>query len=257
MTARDPVVAVKQLSYTYPGNRDKSLDDVSLTIDKGSRVIVVGGNGAGKSTLLAILGGKKIVPKQTALVLGREAFHDTALQEQVAYMGDWWKNDFFMDIPVRQVLNDHVGSERFHTLADALEVNLDWRVARMSDGQRRRVQLLAHLAVPKSVYLMDEVTSDLDLVCREKISRMLLKESETRGATVIYATHIFDNLDGWGTHILYLNKGRVQRYCPTTDLPQLSGPREANLSSGSPLYCLVRDWLFAEPESRAAAESPP
>lgn len=76
-----------------------------------------------------------------------------------------------MDIPVRQVMQDHLASDRFHTLAKVLEINLDWRVARLSDGQRRRVQLLAHLAVPREVYLMDEVTSDLDLVCREKISR--------------------------------------------------------------------------------------
>jgi CCR4-NOT complex subunit CAF16 len=51
---------------------------------------------------------------------------------------------------------------------------------------------------------MDEVTVSLDVVVRQDLLRWLKKESETRGATIIYATHIFDGLDDWPTHLHYL-----------------------------------------------------
>jgi CCR4-NOT complex subunit CAF16 len=53
--------------------------------------------------------------------------------------------------------------------------------------------------------LLDEVTTALDVVVRQDLLRYLQKETETRGATVVYATHIFDGLDEWPTHIHYLN----------------------------------------------------
>ena len=55
--------------------------------------------------------------------------------------------------------------------------------------------------------LLDEVTVSLDVIVRMDLLAWLKRESEERGATVIYATHIFDGLDGWPTHLHYLKKG--------------------------------------------------
>ena len=55
-------------------------------------------------------------------------------------------------------------------------------------GMRRRCQLLECLATPRSVYLMDEITSDLDLFAREGILNFLRAETETRGATIFYCS---------------------------------------------------------------------
>lgn len=50
----------------------------------------------------------------------------------------------------------------------------------------------------------------LDVVVRQDLLRWLRRESETRGATILYATHIFDGLDDWPTHLHYLcNKGHT------------------------------------------------
>ena len=70
---------------------------------------------------------------------------------------------------------------------------------RVSDGQRRRVQLLLGLVRPFDILLLDEVTTCLDVIVRQDSMRWLQKETETRGATVVYATHIFDGLDDWPT----------------------------------------------------------
>ena len=49
-----------------------------------------------------------------------------------------------------------------------------------------------------------QVTVSLDVVVRQDLLRWLRRESETRGATILYATHIFDGLDDWPTHLHYL-----------------------------------------------------
>lgn len=58
---------------------------MSFDLYAGQRVLVVGANGAGKSTMLSILGGTKMIPKGKCHILGREAFDDCSLQNDVMY----------------------------------------------------------------------------------------------------------------------------------------------------------------------------
>jgi len=62
----------------------------------------------------------------------------------------------------------------------------------ISDGERRRVQLCMGLMSPWDVLFLDEVTVDLDVLVRDELLSFLRAESESRGATILYATHIFD-----------------------------------------------------------------
>merc|ERR1711937_427922 len=100
------------------------------------------------------------------------------------------------------------------------------------------------LATPRPVYLMDEITSDLDLYARDGVLEFLKTETETRGATIVYCTHIFDHLDGWPTHLLRLSKGQVVTNAPIDQIPEY-----AELINGgnlTPLCSLVRNWIYAE-----------
>merc|ERR1712054_112172 len=102
-----------------------------------------------------------------------------------------------MNLTVAQLLGEEVSSTpRVVHLAEVLQIDMNWKINEISDGQRRRCQLLEVLSVPRSVYLMDEITSDLDLYAREGILRFLYTECEERGATIFYCTHIFDHLEG-------------------------------------------------------------
>merc|ERR1719387_3142205 len=95
--------------------------------------------------------------------------------------------------------------ERRDELMALLGVNPKWRMHQVSDGQRRRVQLFLGLLRPFEILLLDEVTTALDVVVRQDLLLWLQKETEARGATIVYATHIFDGLDEWPTHIHYLH----------------------------------------------------
>jgi len=93
--------------------------------------------------------------------------------------------------------------ERRDELIELLGVDPEWRMHQVSDGQRRRVQLLLGLVRPFEILLLDEITTSLDVIVRQDLLHWLRKESEIRGATIIYATHIFDGLDDWPTHLTY------------------------------------------------------
>jgi ABC-type Na+ transport system ATPase subunit NatA len=57
------------------------------------------------------------------------------------------------------------------------------------------------------VLLLDEITVDLDVLGRADLMRFLVEECEARGASIIYATHIFDGLEFWPTHVAYVARG--------------------------------------------------
>ena len=110
------------------------------------------------------------------------------------------------DIPVHKMMERLQNSypERRDELVEMLGIDLNWRMHQLSDGQRRRVQLLLGLIRPFQVLLLDEITTSLDVCVRQDLLRWLEKESTSRGATIVYATHIFDGLDDWPTHLTYL-----------------------------------------------------
>ncbi|KAL6493795.1 ABC transporter I member 20 [Orobanche gracilis] len=108
---------------------------------------------------------------------------------------------------------------------------------KVSDGQRRRVQICMGLLKPFKVLLLDEITVDLDVLARADLLRFLKKECVQRGSTIIYATHIFDGLDNWPTHIVYVAHGKLQLSMPMSKIKEIS-----NLS----LMRTVESWLRKE-----------
>jgi CCR4-NOT complex subunit CAF16 len=232
-----PAIEVAGLEFGYRGDPRRVLDGIDLTVQPGERVLVIGANGAGKSTLLRVLAGKHMVRPEMVQVLGRAAFHDPDLSTRVEILGG--RFPFDVDLTVTEILarQQAVDAARRDRLIDVLGVDLDWHMHAVSDGQRRRVQLLLGLLRPREVLLLDEITTDLDLVARFDLLQFLREESEQRGTTILYATHIFDALDEWATSLVYLVAGKIVRRCPLSDVAEL---RSASLVH------VVESWLRSE-----------
>lgn len=229
-----PTIVINGLKFTYPGinghpppGAKPLIDDFSLTLNAGDRCLLVGSNGAGKTTILKILGGKHMVDPSMVRVLGRSAFHDTALTSSgdLSYLGGEWRRDVAfagfdvpiqMDVSADKLINGVAGidPQRRAELVKVLDIDLSWRLHKVSDGQRRRVQICMGLLRPYKVLLLDEITVDLDVLARADLLKFLRKECEERGATIIYATHIFDGLENWPSHIVYVANGKLQLSMP-------------------------------------------
>ncbi|GJN92657.1 hypothetical protein Rhopal_005692-T1 [Rhodotorula paludigena] len=208
----DLAIEVNELDFAYAALNAPPrpvLSGVTLNLPRGSRCLLVGANGAGKSTLLQILAGKRLT-RSNAKVLGSEVFFKTP--EGVTYLGTEWAANPVVrsDLEVAHFL-DSVGGyrykERRDRLLDILDVDLSWHMHEVSDGERRRVQIVSGLMAPWDVLLLDEVTVDLDVLVRSKLLAFLVEETQTRGATLLYASHIFDGMDAWPTHLCHIQLG--------------------------------------------------
>nr|GEX94242.1 ABC transporter I family member 20 [Tanacetum cinerariifolium] len=253
----NPMVVINKLKFTYPGidghpppGSVPLIEDLSLSLKGGERCLLVGSNGAGKTTILKILGGKHMVEPDMVRVLGRSVFHDTSLTSSgdLAYLGGEWRREVAfagfdvaiqMDISAEKMLFGVAGvdPERRAELIKVLDVDLSWRMHKVSDGQRRRVQICMGLLKEFKVLLLDEITVDLDVLARADLLAFLKKECEVRSATIIYATHIFDGLENWPSHIVYVAQGKLQLASTMDDVKKMS-----NLS----LMRTVEQWLRKE-----------
>jgi CCR4-NOT complex subunit CAF16 len=208
-------------------------------------------NGAGKTTLLRLLSGKRMSPAGTVLVAQVDPFKDGL--EGVTYLGlEWVLNPIVRtDMGVIELLASVGGnfySERRDELVQILDIDVNWRMHAVSDGERRRVQLAMGLLRPWRVLLLDEITVDLDLLSRSNFLAFLKKETEIRECTIVYATHILDNLAEWPTHLVHMSLGRVKKWGSMKDFNVEAG--EVGQTGNSRLGELVLKWLQEDLEER-------
>jgi len=258
-------VECHDLDFSYPDLDGKPkpgippvVKGMNLRLPRGSLCLLVGPNGAGKTTLLKVLAGKHMIPESAVHILGSSPFHDMGLtmSGRLSYIGGNWERDIAFagykipltgDFPAARMLDavPNVDPERKARIIRALDVNPRWRMHRVSDGQRRRVQIAVGLLNLFDVLLLDEVTVDLDVLGRAALMRFLRSECEERGATVIYCTHIFDGLEAWPTHLMYVANGRMEVFAQAKDIPEMRQGR---------LLELVASWLKKERDEKRARE---
>jgi CCR4-NOT complex subunit CAF16 len=255
-------VNVNNLDWSYPGidgspivGSEPLIKGMDLKLKPGSCCLLLGANGAGKTTLLKILGGKHMVPKDKVLIHGREAFYDTGLTTsgQLSYIGGNWQRDVAFagygvtlagDFPAKKMLDSipNVDPARKKRIIEVLDINPEWRMHQVSDGQRRRVQLAYGLMVPYSVLLLDEITVDLDVLGRADLMGFLRQECEERQVTIVYATHIFDGLEQFATHVAFVAGGQL-RFCEPME--EIEGLKDREPGA---LLATVEVWLRKEAE---------
>jgi len=207
-------VETNHLTYKF-SNGKVGLANITIELPWNSRTILVGSNGAGKSTLLKLLAGKTLSTMGTISIGGHDPFRGGSDASNITtYLGTEWASNPIVrrDIPVT-VLIDSMGGEHFKERRDELikllDIDLKWRMHQVSDGERRRVQLVMGLLKPWKVLLLDEVTVDLDVLVRSRLLSFLKKETETRECSIIYATHIFDGLGKWPTNVIHIQSGKI------------------------------------------------
>lgn len=209
-------IEVTNLTYSFQPHLEPSLHDINLILPQASRTLLIGANGAGKSTLLRLLAGKRLVSnrkdKTPVKVFDKDVFN--APPAGITYLGTEWAMNPVVrsDIVVEDFLNSVGGyryKERRDRLLDLLDVDLQWHMHSISDGERRRVQLCMGLMSPWTVLLLDEVTVDLDVQVRSDLLAFLKEETEQRGATIVYATHIFDGLHDFPSHVVHMRLGAI------------------------------------------------
>jgi CCR4-NOT complex subunit CAF16 len=255
--ANKPVVSIKNLNFSYDKGAKPNIVGLNCVIQPNSKVILVGANGAGKSTLLRILTGQIFMgmDHDEFDINGNMKPNDQA--NGVAFLGGTWKRrrtgfegicPYTMDCAASEMMAkwQDQNKERRDELVRVLGINLNWRMHECSDGQRKKVRIMIKLLKPFQLCVIDEFAADLDIFSRSRFFDYLTGECEKRGASVVYATHIFDQADSWASHITFMQLNKVlspihllKTYKPYQEILARSGAERAMC----PMYVLVLEEL--------------
>ena len=201
------MLQVTNVSKTFntPGGPVHALKDVSLTVQTGEFVSIIGKSGSGKSTLLSILGALD-TPSEGTITVDETSIEKLSGHAQTKYRGK--KIGFVFQqynlIPNLTAIENvmlalefggYPGSSREDSAAKLLEsVGLDAeqqkrRPTRLSGGQQQRVSIARALANDPAYILADEPTGNLDSATGKKVFDLLHDLSRNQNTTVIVVTH--------------------------------------------------------------------
>jgi thiol reductant ABC exporter CydC subunit len=212
---------VRDLRFTYPGESRPALDRVSLRLDPGRRVAVVGPSGSGKSTLVHLLLRFWDVPPGTILLEGRDvrmipadevrARVTVVPQRTHLFNGTLRDNLRLASAAATEAdLRGALRAARLESLVASLPEGLDAWIGeqglRLSGGERQRLALARALLRPAPLLALDEPTAHLDPVTEGEVLGEIARAGE--GRATLLATHRLVGLEAFD-EVLVLDRGRV------------------------------------------------
>jgi ABC-2 type transport system ATP-binding protein len=213
MTPTAPaVVDIRGLTRRFGGRA--ALDDVSLTVPRGTVFGLIGANGAGKTTLIKHVLGLLRAEQGSVRVLGRDPVADpVGVLSRVGYLSE--ENDLPGWMTVDELL--HYTRAFYPAWDDAYAGELRRafglegaaRVKDLSKGQRARAGLLTALAHRPELLVLDEPSSGLDPLVRRDILTAVVRTIADEGRTVLFSSHLLDELERVADHVALLDAGRL------------------------------------------------
>ncbi|MEZ4814988.1 MAG: ATP-binding cassette domain-containing protein [Bdellovibrionota bacterium] len=198
---------INSLSFSYPGNTSPVLAVDSFELREAERVFVQGRSGSGKSTFLNLLAGVLLSPPNTIFYKGQDysmlkpAQRDRLRASDMGIVFQQFNLLPFLSaeenvlLPFLFIKQDTLIAslrERAAELFAHLKLTksqLEKPVYELSVGQQQRVAVVRALIHKPKLILADEPTSSLDTEVRDDFIRLLLQESETIGAAVVFVSH--------------------------------------------------------------------
>lgn len=240
------MLEIKNVSKTFnPGtiNEKRALTDLSLSLNDGDFVSVIGGNGAGKSTLLNAVAGVWPVDSGSILIDGEDV---TGMPEykRAKYIGRVFQDPMMGTAPNMQIEENlalayrrgkkrglkwgvtaaerEIYRAKLATLGLGLEDRLTAKVGLLSGGQRQALTLLMATMVTPELLLLDEHTAALDPVTADKVLALTRSVVSERSISCLMITHNMHQALELGTRTLMMDAGRI--------VLDVSGPERADMT---------------------------
>jgi len=217
MDARpEPAVAVDRLAKVY--KTSVAVEGISFALPRGSITGLLGGNGAGKTTTIAMLIGLVTPTSGTARVLGAEM-----PRERYRVLHRMNFESPYVEMPMRLTIRQNLKvfgmlygvpnlNRRIAEIAAELELTdlLDRPTGKLSAGQKTRVSLAKALINAPDLLLLDEPTASLDPDTADWVRSRLEHYRDTRGATMLIASHNMAEVERLCERVIFMKQGRIE-----------------------------------------------
>ena len=219
------MIETKDLTFAYPsaeGERSTlALDGVSLSIEKGSFVVILGHNGSGKSTLAKMFNAVLLPAGGTVYVDGMDTGNEELLLEIRRRVGMVFQN------PDNQIVANVVeedvafAPENLGVPSAEIRVRVDRALAAvgmeqfvqhaphlLSGGQKQRIAIAGVLAMKPKCIVLDEATAMLDPIGRSEVLSTIERLHKQNGITVVLITHHMNEAEN-ADRVIVMNDGRL------------------------------------------------
>jgi energy-coupling factor transport system ATP-binding protein len=222
-------IEVRNLKYRYESENDgaavTALDDVSLTIDRGEYIAVLGHNGSGKSTLAKLLNlilipsdGEIEIDGKTVTAKGLEDDEVFEIRQKIGMVFQNPDNQLVATVVEEDVA---FGPENLGVARDELRRRVDDALAvvgmtdyarhaphKLSGGQKQRVAIAGIIAMMPECIIFDESTAMLDPLGRREVTDTMEKLNRERGMTVLHITHYMDEA-ARAKRVIVISDGKI------------------------------------------------
>ncbi len=207
-----PHIVARRLGKAF--GRKQVLEDVSLDVEPGDVVGVLGKNGAGKTTLIELILGFTPATCGTVTVFGHESFRLPGVaKKRVGFVPQ--QDELVEQLTGRDQLRlvasfyDDWDLKRIESLAREWEVDLAERVRNLSVGQRQKLSILLALGHQPDLLILDEPVASLDPIARRQFLEQLVGISADGERSVVFSSHIVSDIERLANKIWILKGGRV------------------------------------------------
>lgn len=198
----------------------RAVDDVSLTADEGSLLVLLGPSGCGKSTTLRLIAGLEQLDGGTINIGGNDVTHLTPAQRKISMVFQSYAlfphlsvaENIVFGLRVRGVSRAERDA-RLKRVADIVGLGqlLERKPSQLSGGQRQRVALGRAIIAEAKVCLMDEPLSNLDAKLRHEMRTEIRSLQQRLGMTMVYVTHDQTEAMTMADRVVLMHNGRIEQ----------------------------------------------
>ena len=227
-----PILELQGVTFTYPGVEQSVLQDVSLQLEKGDFIAIIGSNGSGKSTLCKCFNG--LIPHYytgdftgEAIICGQSAEGRSVaeLSKHIGYVYQDFENQLvrptvFDDVsftPLNYGFADYKErGERALALTGLSELRNEF-IWQLSGGQKHLLALAGALAMDPEILVIDEPVAQLDPQHARHIYDILRRLNEEHGKTIVVIEHHAEFIADYCKNVVLMDKGSIRWQKPVRE----------------------------------------
>ena len=193
-------------------------DNINLKINKGEVIGVVGKNGAGKTTLLRMIAGLLTPDSGKIKIKNKNIINSNfEFKNYIAYLSN--NTELYEDLTPNEILNfikdiyeidKDTFDKRKYELYKHFEVEqyCNTPYSKLSTGQKQKVSIIRTMIVNPEIYILDEITTGLDIESVKNVNDFILQEKELK-KTILYSSHNMEEVEKMCDRIIMVDKAKI------------------------------------------------